>query len=53
MAKDDLLPVKEEYVDKYLAVNEVFQSLFIEIKDLCKKKPEATLSISKCKIINR
>jgi hypothetical protein len=37
----------------YDAVIGVFTGLFKELKELAKKKPEATLSASKVKIINR
>lgn len=42
-----------EKVRQYEAVIGVFTELFKELKDLGKKKPEATLSVSKVKLINR
>lgn len=43
----------EAKVRQYEAVIGVFTELFKELKDLGKKKPEATLSASKVKLINR
>lgn len=39
-------------VDIYEASNGVFTALLAEVKELSKKKPDATLSASKVKIIN-
>lgn len=39
--------------ETYDAMIDVFISTFRELKDLSKKKPEATLSISKIRTINR
>ena len=43
----------EPKVRKYEAVIGVFTELFKELKDLGKRKPEATLSASKTTLINR
>ena len=43
----------EEDVKAYEAVVGVFSELFKELKELGKKKPEATLSGAKVKLINR
>jgi len=40
-------------VDLYNSVIEVFRELFKELKDLGKKKPEATLSSTKVDMLNR
>ena len=40
-------------VDVYIASNEVFEGLLREIRELSKKKPEATMSSGKVKIVNR
>lgn len=48
-----LTPVSREKVQMYDAVVGVFGELFKELKELGKKKPEATLSASKVKLINR
>lgn len=40
-------------VGDYESVFAVFEQLFRELKELCKKKPDATLNGSKVKIINR
>ena len=42
-----------QQADAYDGVISVFTELFKELKELGKKKPEATLSASKVKIINR
>ena len=42
-----------EKADAYDAIFPIFQALFREIKELGKKKPEATLSESKIRTINR
>jgi hypothetical protein len=39
--------------DAYDAVIDVFNSTFRELKEMGKKKPDATLSVSKIKTINR
>ena len=43
----------QDKADAYDAIHPVFEALFREVKDLGKKKPEATLSESKIKLINR
>lgn len=43
----------QEKADRYDAVIDVFNAIFKEVKELGKKKPEATLSESKIKTINR
>lgn len=43
----------EDKVKGYEAVIGVFSELFKELKDLGKKKPDATLSANKVRIINR
>ncbi|MCA1869720.1 hypothetical protein HW571_29415 [Agrobacterium genomosp. 3] len=43
----------QKKADIYDAIYPIFEALFREIKDLGKKKPEATLSESKIKLINR
>lgn len=43
----------EDKVDAFESFIEIFTKLFAELKDLGKKKPEAVLSTSKVKIINR
>lgn len=45
--------IEKERAAAYDAVIGVFDELFKELKDLGKKKPDATLSASKVKIINR
>ncbi|QFY59717.1 hypothetical protein FZ934_04285 [Rhizobium grahamii] len=45
--------VTEAQVLAYEAVYGVFAELFKELKELGKKKPEATLSAAKVKLINR
>lgn len=45
--------VSRERADAYDAVISVFTELFKELKDLGKKKPDATLSTSKVKMLNR
>ncbi len=45
--------VSREKADAYEAVISVFNGLFKELRELGKKKPEATLNASKVKIINR
>lgn len=37
----------------YEAVHAVFMELSRELRELCKKKPDATLSVSKVNLINR
>lgn len=39
--------------DEYDASNDVFKSLLHEVKELSKKKPDATMSKAKVKIVNR
>jgi hypothetical protein len=43
----------EEHVKTYVASSTVFPNLLREVRELSKKKPEATISVSKVKIINR
>lgn len=43
----------QEKAAAYESVIDVFRELFKELKDLGKKKPEATLSSAKVKLINR
>lgn len=43
----------QEAVDTYLATNAIFIGLIKEIRGLSKKKPDATMSSGKVKIINR
>ena len=43
----------QDKADTYDAIIDIFDGLFREVKDLGKKKPEATLSASKVKMINR
>jgi hypothetical protein len=43
----------EEAVETYLATNAIFLGLLKEIRVLSKKKPEASMSAGKVKIINR
>lgn len=40
-------------VDTFLATRGVFDGLLKEVRELSKKKPEATMSASKVKLINR
>jgi hypothetical protein len=49
----ELTPVPRANADIYDAVIGVFDQLFKELKELAKKKPEATLSEGKVKLINR
>lgn len=42
-----------ERVAEYEASYEVFRSLLLEMKELSKKKPDATMNASKVKIVNR
>ena len=43
----------DEKVQAYEASRDTFQGLFIEMKELSKKKADATLSNNKVKILNR
>ena len=43
----------EKNVEEYKASHHVFNSLLIEVKELSKKKPDASMSAGKVKIINR
>jgi hypothetical protein len=43
----------EAVVDSYQATHKVFEALLAEVRELSKKKPEATLSAGKVAIINR
>jgi hypothetical protein len=49
----ELFYTTEEKAALYDSVIDVFRELFKELKDLGKKKPEATLSPTKVKLINR
>lgn len=40
-------------VEEYEASNEVFNALLNEVKELSKKKPDATMNAGKVKIVNR
>ncbi|CCJ08453.1 hypothetical protein [Methylocystis sp. SC2] len=40
-------------VSAYVATNEIFKGLIREVRELSKKKPDATLNTGKVKIINR
>ncbi|WP_254443354.1 hypothetical protein [Ruegeria arenilitoris] len=40
-------------VDEYIASNDVFEALLREVKELSRKKPDATMSKAKVKIVNR
>lgn len=40
-------------VAEYEASQDIFSSLLNEVKELSKKKPDATMSVSKVKIVNR
>ena len=42
-----------EFVAAYNATNGIFEGLLKEIRELSKKKPDATLSAAKVKIVNR
>ncbi len=42
-----------ETVETYTSSSGIFESLLMEIRELSKKKPEATLSKEKVKIVNR
>lgn len=42
-----------EKVDEYKASHDVFASLLREVKELSKKKPDASMSAGKVKIVNR
>jgi hypothetical protein len=52
MAKDHYNTTKDK-ADAYDAVIGVFTEVFKELKELGKKKPEATLSVGKVKLLNR
>ncbi len=43
----------EEKVNEYEASHDVFASLLREVKELSKKKPDASMSAGKVKIVNR
>jgi hypothetical protein len=43
----------EEFVSIYQSTSKIFQGLLKEIRELSKKKPDATMSAGKVKIINR
>jgi hypothetical protein len=56
MAQDDERPeyvTTEAIVRNYQATEPIFASLLAEVRELSKKKPEATMSPGKVKIINR
>jgi uncharacterized membrane protein YheB (UPF0754 family) len=42
-----------KHVETYEASNDIFEGLLQEVRELSKKKPEATMSVGKVKIINR
>lgn len=42
-----------EAVSTYVATSEIFKGLIHEVRELSKKKPDATLNAGKVKIINR
>lgn len=42
-----------EAVSTYVATSEIFKGLIREVRELSKKKPDATLNAGKVKIINR
>ncbi len=43
----------EDQIDTYETTRPLLDSLYEEVRGLCKKKPDATLSASKVKLINR
>ena len=43
----------DEAIKTYEASNDIFEGLIREIRELSKKKPDATLSKSKVKLVNR
>ena len=49
----DLYYTTREKADAYDNVAPVFKSVYEEIQELCKKKPEATLNKTKIALINR
>ena len=49
----EIVPVRDELVDLYNGVISIFEALYAEIKELGRKKPEATLSKLKVTHINR
>lgn len=50
---DELRRTTELAVDTYLASVSIFAGLISEVRELSKKKPDATLSAGKVRIINR
>lgn len=53
MASKEKYYTTQEKADAYDAVIGIFTEVFKELKELGKKKPEATLSASKVKLLNR
>jgi len=49
----DLYYTTQDKADAYDNVAPVFESVYEEIQELCKKKPEATLNKAKIALINR
>jgi hypothetical protein len=49
----DLYYTTQQKADAYDNVAPVFESVYEEIQELCKKKPEATLNKAKVALINR
>jgi hypothetical protein len=49
----DLYYTTQEKADSYDNLAPVFRSVYEEIQELCKKKPEATLNKTKVALINR
>ena len=45
--------VTQDRVDIYLATKDIFSGLIREVRELSKKKPDATMSAGKVKIVNR
>ncbi|MGA7779949.1 MAG: hypothetical protein WCA85_19850 [Paraburkholderia sp.] len=43
----------QEFVNKYEATSPIFSGILSEIRELSKKKPEATMSANKVRIVNR
>jgi len=45
--------VTQDRIDIYLATKDIFSGLIREVRELSKKKPDATMSAGKVKIVNR
>ncbi|SEI13925.1 hypothetical protein SAMN05216228_10264 [Rhizobium tibeticum] len=43
----------DEAVDIYGSTSQIFEGVLKEVRELCRKKPEATMSAGKVKIVNR